>query len=62
MAKFNPRQKVGSGNLRSQADKDKESKDALSKSGPGQKARAIKNLREYNKADMESYKLDQKKF
>ena len=58
MAKSNLRQKVGSGNLRSQADKDAESKAALAKSGPGLKAKAIKETRAYEKAEMASYKLN----
>ena len=62
MAKQGPHQKIGSGNLRSQADKDAESKAALAKSGPGQKSRAVKNTRAAEKAEMDSYKLSKRKF
>lgn len=58
----NPHQKIGSGNLRSQRDKDRESKEGLAKSGRGQKARAIKATREAEKAEMASYKLNRRKF
>ena len=58
MSKHGLHQKVGSGNLRSQADKDAESKAALSKSGPGLKSKAVKGTRAYEKAEMASYKLN----
>ena len=53
-----PHQKIGSGNLRSQSDKDRESKEALSKSGRGQKAKAEQAKRAAEDAEMRSFKLN----
>lgn len=55
-----PHTKIGSGNLRSQSDKDREAKEALSKSGPGQKARALKTTRAAEQAEMASFKLNRR--
>ena len=55
-----PHQKIGSGNLRSQSDKDRESKEALAKGAQGHKARAEKSKRETEDAEMRSFRLNRR--